>query len=79
MFSISAFVSVIMRNLKLSGDLLAESDEDQKRSSSVEQQNINNTQAAADKVKPKKDKEAGLLTTYLDILRNPKFDKVVKH
>ena len=32
-------------------------------SSTVEQQNINNTQAAADKVKPKNNKEA--FSTYL--------------
>ena len=37
--------SVIISNLKLPGDLLAESDQDETRSSSVEQQNINNTQA----------------------------------
>ena len=37
--------SVIISNLKLPGDLLAESDQEETRSSSVEQQNINNTQA----------------------------------
>ena len=58
--------SVISRNLKLSGDLLADNEQDQMRTSNstVEQQNINNTQAAADKVKPKNNKEAGLLSAY---------------
>ena len=61
----------------MSGDLLADNEQDQMRTSSstVEQQNINNTQAAADKVKPKNNKEAGLLSTYL--LRNIISDKML--